>query len=376
MKVVLLLILVLALICEGKKYPFYWKTSDEIHVFLLDNPLATTAAQTKWSSLERHNSAIGFVNKRTDEKIEVFYAPSGSVLSSVFPKIVDQDGKEKLVWDNSATVRMTDSMRAGWKVNEQVMKIDGKILQRFLCTLGVYESSHEVVNLFEMNEDTLINWISSSSTSDFVWHSFRTLYNLGAEETLLGRVSRNFFTIIGDKPQKIDFEKHREELLEFYSEFALGDKEDTIESVFMHALNAFNGTFYYYSGKAYYKTVLRSPFVSVRYEPTPITSGERNEDEVEYVPNCLKEGSDLSFGSILLIMFAVAVPLYCAIGVIYKSQVLKATGRERIPNSTFWFSLPSLVKGGFTFTIALITAPFRRTRNPSYEHVNSTYGSL
>jgi len=58
----------------------------------------------------------------------------------------------------------------------------------------------------------------------------------------------------------------------------------------------------------------------------------------------------LSFGSILLIVVAIFIPLYIIIGCIYNSKKHDTKGTESCPNVEFWRDLPSLVREGFRFT--------------------------
>ncbi len=60
--------------------------------------------------------------------------------------------------------------------------------------------------------------------------------------------------------------------------------------------------------------------------------------------------SGLSGGSIFLIALVVALPLYVAVGCLYKRQRMGASGMESCPNIDFWRDLPGLVGDGFKFT--------------------------
>jgi len=52
----------------------------------------------------------------------------------------------------------------------------------------------------------------------------------------------------------------------------------------------------------------------------------------------------------LIILFAIALPVYLIGGIIYNMKVKNATGVEVIPNIAFWRDFPSLIKEGCTFT--------------------------
>ncbi|XP_053374166.1 uncharacterized protein LOC123531100 [Mercenaria mercenaria] len=57
-------------------------------------------------------------------------------------------------------------------------------------------------------------------------------------------------------------------------------------------------------------------------------------------------GSGLSGGSILLIIAFSILGAYLIVGLIVKKFVYKESGKELIPNTAFWFALPSLIKDG------------------------------
>jgi len=56
----------------------------------------------------------------------------------------------------------------------------------------------------------------------------------------------------------------------------------------------------------------------------------------------------------LIILFAIALPVYIIGGVIYNLKVKNATGAELIPNFAFWKDFPALIKEGCTFTFGKI----------------------
>jgi hypothetical protein len=58
----------------------------------------------------------------------------------------------------------------------------------------------------------------------------------------------------------------------------------------------------------------------------------------------------LSGGTVFLIILIVVIPVYVAVGCIYKRQRMGASGMESCPNIDFWRDLPGLVGDGFKFT--------------------------
>lgn len=70
---------------------------------------------------------------------------------------------------------------------------------------------------------------------------------------------------------------------------------------------------------------------------------------------CLSASSSgsggLSTGSVLVIIFFVAIIIYLLGGTLFLKYVRKAEGRETIPNYEFWSDFPSLVKDGILFTV-------------------------
>lgn len=74
-------------------------------------------------------------------------------------------------------------------------------------------------------------------------------------------------------------------------------------------------------------------------------------------------GGTISVGTILLIVFISLAFVYVILGVVFQSYVRKAEGRERIPNYTFWTSLPGYIKDGAIFVV-------RRGKNgKSYDNI-------
>eukprot|EP00118_Oscarella_pearsei_P004255 m.17913 g.17913 ORF g.17913 m.17913 type:complete len:248 (+) comp27565_c0_seq3:34-777(+) len=64
---------------------------------------------------------------------------------------------------------------------------------------------------------------------------------------------------------------------------------------------------------------------------------------------CLVAVNGISPGSILLILFFSALFLYIVVGILVMKFGRGAEGKEVIPNISFWFGLPGLVKTGVLF---------------------------
>ncbi len=58
----------------------------------------------------------------------------------------------------------------------------------------------------------------------------------------------------------------------------------------------------------------------------------------------------ISGGTVFLIILVVVIPVYVAVGCIYKRQKMGTSGMESCPNIDFWRDLPGLVGDGFKFT--------------------------
>ncbi|XP_071096839.1 cation-dependent mannose-6-phosphate receptor-like [Haliotis cracherodii] len=67
---------------------------------------------------------------------------------------------------------------------------------------------------------------------------------------------------------------------------------------------------------------------------------------------CLVVATDLSTGTILLLIFLTLFILYFGVGSLYRKSVYGAEGREIVPHTSFWFSLPGLIKDGYLFFIS------------------------
>ena len=72
-------------------------------------------------------------------------------------------------------------------------------------------------------------------------------------------------------------------------------------------------------------------------------------------PGEAESSSGLSFGSIMLIIIAVVVFLYFAVGCPLMYFVFKKRGLEIIPFASFWLSIPSLIVEGVKFIISPCT---------------------
>ncbi|KAH9500958.1 Cation-dependent mannose-6-phosphate receptor [Bulinus truncatus] len=64
------------------------------------------------------------------------------------------------------------------------------------------------------------------------------------------------------------------------------------------------------------------------------------------------DGSSLSVGSILTILFFSLLVCYLALGTVFQISIRKAGGRDRLPNYNFWSAMPGLIKDGFLFTFS------------------------
>ncbi|BFY98710.1 hypothetical protein BsWGS_01750 [Bradybaena similaris] len=60
--------------------------------------------------------------------------------------------------------------------------------------------------------------------------------------------------------------------------------------------------------------------------------------------------SSISIGSLIIIIFFTLLVLYIVLGTVFQVSVMKAQGRERIPNVSLWSTIPGLIRDGFLFT--------------------------
>lgn len=73
-------------------------------------------------------------------------------------------------------------------------------------------------------------------------------------------------------------------------------------------------------------------------------------------PSPGKGGSDgISPGSVIVIIFFALLVVYLIAGIAFNKVKRQNTGKELVPNVTFWSSLPGLIKDGAMFTFGKIT---------------------
>lgn len=80
--------------------------------------------------------------------------------------------------------------------------------------------------------------------------------------------------------------------------------------------------------------------------PTPGPTPNPNPDG----PGGDSSGEGLSIGTILCIAVLAVAVVYVISGMTFQKVKNQATGKEVIPNVTFWQTLPGLIKDGFAFT--------------------------
>ncbi|XP_025095147.1 uncharacterized protein LOC112564505 isoform X2 [Pomacea canaliculata] len=68
----------------------------------------------------------------------------------------------------------------------------------------------------------------------------------------------------------------------------------------------------------------------------------------------------LSGGSVVLIVLVAMLLVYIVGGVVFQVGVRKASGKEIIPNYTWWSSLPALIKDGMKFTVSCGRWPYSK----------------
>ncbi|GFN75356.1 cation-dependent mannose-6-phosphate receptor [Plakobranchus ocellatus] len=83
---------------------------------------------------------------------------------------------------------------------------------------------------------------------------------------------------------------------------------------------------------------------------SPITYNLRLDTVFACLERPGSSSSGLSAGSVLVILFFVAIVIYLVGGTLFLKYVRKAEGKETIPNYEFWTDFPSLVKDGILFT--------------------------
>ncbi|XP_059165124.1 cation-dependent mannose-6-phosphate receptor-like [Physella acuta] len=68
----------------------------------------------------------------------------------------------------------------------------------------------------------------------------------------------------------------------------------------------------------------------------------------------IPDGSSLTPGSIMLIIFFVLLFVYFSGGMMVNYVRTKGTGRELVPNLSFWSLLPGLIADGFKFSVSCV----------------------
>ncbi|XP_061180229.1 uncharacterized protein LOC133188757 [Saccostrea echinata] len=66
---------------------------------------------------------------------------------------------------------------------------------------------------------------------------------------------------------------------------------------------------------------------------------------------CPRKESGISAGTILIIIFFSLLFVYLIGGVLFQIFIKKNSGKHAIPNSSFWFGLPGLIKDGVLFIV-------------------------
>lgn len=114
---------------------------------------------------------------------------------------------------------------------------------------------------------------------------------------------------------------------------------------------------------------LRASIVKYKCDPSVdppkySISGETSPGSMKYgftitsraaCPGGAGAAGSISAGSILLIVFFMVLFVYLVTGVIFNRVYRQKSGREVIPNVTFWTALPGLIKDGFGFIVARIS---------------------
>lgn len=72
------------------------------------------------------------------------------------------------------------------------------------------------------------------------------------------------------------------------------------------------------------------------------------------VPSPSKNGEGISGGSVLLIVFFTLLVVYLAAGVTFNKIKRQASGKELVPNLSFWTEVPSLIRDGCKFSFGLV----------------------
>ncbi|XP_062582047.1 cation-dependent mannose-6-phosphate receptor-like [Saccostrea cucullata] len=66
---------------------------------------------------------------------------------------------------------------------------------------------------------------------------------------------------------------------------------------------------------------------------------------------CPRDGGGMSAGTIIIIIFFSLLAVYLIGGVLFQILIKKNSGKNAIPNSSFWIGLPGLIKDGVFFIV-------------------------
>jgi hypothetical protein len=80
--------------------------------------------------------------------------------------------------------------------------------------------------------------------------------------------------------------------------------------------------------------------------------------------------SGLSQGSKFLIFLALAIVLYCGLGIAYNKYTSEASLSESIPHKEFWMEIPSLASDGFTFSITKLRSGMESAKGKMSSHTH------
>ncbi|KAJ5079279.1 hypothetical protein M0811_04300 [Anaeramoeba ignava] len=79
---------------------------------------------------------------------------------------------------------------------------------------------------------------------------------------------------------------------------------------------------------------------------------------------CEESSKKLSGGWVFIIIITAGTVLYCGIGIPYKKFAKHETGKNILPNSGFWSSLPGLISDGFKYVFSGC-----KKKNATYETI-------
>lgn len=86
--------------------------------------------------------------------------------------------------------------------------------------------------------------------------------------------------------------------------------------------------------------------------PTPAPGSPGSDDSL-----------DVSIGTVICIVVLGLLVVYLATGITFQRVKRQASGKEVIPNVTFWQALPGLIKDGFVFSFGLC----KKSSSSSYQ---------